>query len=86
MLEKLPNTEEDKLINFSEKSNLNDNTSNPLQSDNSSSLFNFLNKNKSLLKKLEITNNNVSTNSSFNKSNSTLINSETKDNKYQSNK
>ena len=82
MLEKLPNTEEDKLINFSEKSNLNDNTSNPLQSDNSSSIFNFLNKNKSLLKKLEITNNNISTNSSFNKSNSTLINSENKDNNH----
>ena len=82
MLEKLPNTEEDKLINFSEKSNLNDNTSNPLQSDNSSSLFNFLNKNKSLLKKLEITNNNISTNSSFNKSNSTLINSEKTDNNH----
>ena len=82
MLEKLPNTEEDKLINLSEKSNLNDNTSNPLQSDNSSSLFNFLNRNKSLLKKLEITNNNISTNSSFNKSNSTLINSEKTDNNH----
>ena len=82
MLEKLPNTEEDKLINLSEKSNINDNTSNPLQSDNSSSLFNFLNRNKSLLKKLEITNNNISTNSSFNKSNSTLINSEKTDNNH----
>ena len=77
-MEKIPTTEEDKLINLSENSN--DFNSNQLQSDNSSSLFQFLNKNKSLLKKLEISNNNISTDNSFNKSNLALINSENKEN------